>query len=52
MNTVLIRNLEVGVGQPKIIVPIVGKTQEEIFRGMSEVVFLPSPCCGMAGGFL
>lgn len=30
MNTVFLRNVEVGAGIPKIIVPIVGKTREEI----------------------
>ncbi len=30
MNTVKIRNVEVGAGAPKVIVPIVGKTEEEI----------------------
>lgn len=41
MDTVLIRNLEVGVGQPKIIVPIVGKTQEEILSKARELVDAP-----------
>lgn len=30
MNTVLMRNLEIGVGRPKIIVPIVATTAREI----------------------
>ena len=30
MNTVKIRDIEIGAGTPKIIVPIVGKTKEEI----------------------
>ena len=30
MKTVMLRHVEVGVGAPKVIVPIVGKTQEEI----------------------
>ncbi len=41
MNTVKIRNLEIGAGAPKIIIPIVGVTKEEIlaaarsFEGMT-----------------
>lgn len=30
INTVMVRNLEIGAGVPKIIVPIVGKTEDEI----------------------
>ena len=30
MNTVKVRNIEIGAGAPKIIVPIVGKTKDEI----------------------
>ena len=30
MNTVKVRNIEIGAGIPKICVPIVGKTKEEI----------------------
>lgn len=32
MNTVKVRNLEIGAGKPKIIVPIVGVTKEEIIN--------------------
>ena len=30
MNTVKVRNLEIGTGAPKIIIPIVGVTKEDI----------------------
>ena len=30
MNTVMLKNVEVGTGTPKVIVPIVGKTREDI----------------------
>ena len=30
MNTVCVRNVEIGAGIPKICVPIVGQTKEEI----------------------
>ena len=30
MNTVKVKNVEIGTGLPKIIVPIVGRTKEEI----------------------
>ncbi|MWN06059.1 type I 3-dehydroquinate dehydratase [Gilliamella sp. Pas-s95] len=39
MKTVTIKQLEIGVGAPKIIVPIVGKTQAELIE---EVQFLQS----------
>ncbi|MWN90272.1 type I 3-dehydroquinate dehydratase [Gilliamella sp. Pra-s65] len=39
MKTVTIKQLEIGVGAPKIIVPIVGKTQAEL---IDEVQFLQS----------
>ena len=41
MNTVLMRDLEIGIGQPKVIVPIVGKTQEEILSKAKELVDIP-----------
>ena len=37
MQTVMIRNLEVGVGAPKVIVPIVGKTEEQIVEKAAEL---------------
>lgn len=37
MNTVKIRNVEVGSGAPKVIVPIVGKTREEILAKAREI---------------
>ncbi|MDF7667026.1 type I 3-dehydroquinate dehydratase [Orbaceae bacterium ESL0727] len=39
MKTITIKNLEIGSGAPKIIVPIVGKTEAEL---LSEVAFLQS----------
>ena len=38
MKTVMLRNVEVGVGVPKVIVPIVGKTREEILAKAEEQV--------------
>lgn len=37
MKTVMLRHVEVGVGAPKVIVPIVGKTQEEILAKAEEL---------------
>lgn len=37
MKTVMLRNVEVGVGAPKVIVPIVGKTREEILAKAEEL---------------
>lgn len=37
MNTVRVRNIEIGAGIPKICVPIVGKTREEILRSAEEI---------------
>ena len=37
MKTVMLRNVEVGVGVPKVIVPIVGKTREEILAKAEEL---------------
>lgn len=33
----MLRNVEVGVGAPKVIVPIVGKTREEILAKAEEL---------------
>lgn len=41
MNTVKIRNLEIGAGAPKVIVPIVGKTREEILAKGKELASIP-----------
>lgn len=41
MNTVKIRNLEIGTGAPKIIVPIVGVTKEEILAEAKTFDTLP-----------
>ena len=37
MNTVMVRNLEMGAGAPKIIVPIVAKTREGILEKAAEL---------------
>lgn len=37
MNIVRIRNLEIGTGVPKICVPIVGKTADEIIQAAKEI---------------
>ena len=36
MNTVKVRNIEIGSGVPKICVPIVGKTREEIIKAAQK----------------
>jgi hypothetical protein len=36
MNTVKIRNLEIGKGMPKICVPIVGRTKQEILESANR----------------
>ena len=41
MNTVKIRNLEIGTGAPKVIVPIVGKTREGILAKGQELASIP-----------
>lgn len=41
MNTVKLRNVEVGAGVPKVIVPIVGKTREEILAKGRELAEIP-----------
>ena len=37
-KTVLLRGVEIGAGRPKIIVPIVGKTEQEILDKAAELV--------------
>ena len=41
MNTVTVRNITIGEGRPKICVPIVGKTREEILNEAATFVTLP-----------
>lgn len=41
MKTVKIRNLEIGTGAPKVIVPIVGKTRVEILSKGNELASIP-----------
>ena len=42
MNTVKVRNLEIGTGKPKIIVPIVGVTKEEIIAEAKSFDSIPA----------
>lgn len=42
MNPVIVRNLEIGTGIPKICVPIVGKTGEEILITAKEICNSPA----------
>lgn len=42
MNTVTVRNVEFGAGMPKICVPIVGETREEILRQARAIKELPA----------
>ena len=37
MNTVMVRNLEMGAGAPKVIVPIVAKTRKGILEKAAEL---------------
>lgn len=41
MNTVQIRNITIGEGRPKICVPIVGRTAEDIFSEAKNILDLP-----------
>lgn len=41
MDTVKLRDVEVGAGVPKVIVPIVGKTREEILAKGRELTHIP-----------
>lgn len=41
MNTVQIRNITIGEGRPKICVPIVGRTAEDIFAEAKNILDLP-----------
>ena len=38
MNTIKVRNIEIGAGAPKIIVPIVGVTKEEIIAEVNTAI--------------
>ena len=42
MNPVIVRNLKIGEGIPKICVPIVGTTKEEIVDEAKEILSLPA----------
>ena len=42
MKTVQIRNITIGDGRPKICVPIVGKTQEEILQEAKKITLTPA----------
>ncbi|MGN0485134.1 MAG: type I 3-dehydroquinate dehydratase [Lachnospiraceae bacterium] len=42
MNTVQVRNLTIGEGRPKICVPIVGKTEDEIAAEAKNILALPA----------
>ena len=42
MNTVTVRNITIGEGRPKICVPIVGKTREEILNEAATFITLHS----------
>lgn len=41
MNTVKVRNVEIGIGKPKMIVPIVGVTKEDILKEAQAIRQLP-----------
>ncbi|MDD7218998.1 MAG: type I 3-dehydroquinate dehydratase [Clostridia bacterium] len=42
MNTVQIKNIKIGEGIPKICVPVVGRTREEILREARHITTLPA----------
>ena len=42
MNPVIVRNVKIGEGIPKICVPIVGVTQEEIIEEAKNIATLPT----------
>ena len=42
MNPVIIRNLKIGEGIPKICVPIVGKTKDEVIQEVKNIKALPA----------
>lgn len=42
MNSIQIRNLEIGTGIPKICVPVTGTTKSEILKAAADLVTLPA----------
>ena len=42
MNPVKVRNIEIGTGIPKICVPIVGVTKEEIIEAAKKITSTPA----------
>ena len=42
MIPIVVRNVKIGEGIPKICVPIVGKTEEEIFEEAEVITSLPA----------
>lgn len=42
MNPLVVRNVSIGEGMPKICVPIVGKTEDEILQAAKEIVNVPA----------
>ena len=52
MNTIKVRNLEIGTGMPKICVPIVGKTVPEILENAKRCSTGKSRCSGMESGLV
>lgn len=42
MNPVVVRNVKIGEGMPKICVPIVGTTREEILEMANEIIKVPA----------
>lgn len=42
MKPVVVRNVSIGEGMPKICVPIVGKTREEILMAVKEILNVPA----------
>ena len=52
MNTLQIKNLTIGEGSPKIIVPLVSTTKEELLQEAQVVKELKARCSRMACGSL
>ena len=42
MKTIQIRNITIGEGRPKICVPVVGQTEEDILREAAGLASLPA----------
>ena len=51
MKPVIVRNIRIGEGIPKICVPIVGRNREEILQ-KGKFIICPDGFGRMAGGFL